>query len=793
MSEIEFPVNTAWVWPQALEPGVNLNLEIRHEFTVASAPKESLLRIAADCRYAVWLNGELIGTGPFPDWPETRSVDEWDVASHLREGQNVLAVLIHQMGQDTSTYAVGDPGVLYALTGDSKPLALSGASNSQWRLSTSYRSGPIPITTPQLSFTYEYDATGDDGWRESECVFGEGWSAFDESDGRDWQETGWRFRARPLPVCELLDRLPATITAQGVFKRASSDGSVAARMQHDWLSSLSAPEFFNEIEVGPVTLTGAGFSLKPGLMDAADGVYIVVDLGRESVGYLELEVIADAGVQIDIAHGEHLDDLRVRASVGGRNFASAYRCREGRQTFLYPVTRIGGRYLQLHVSGGTGDFTLIYAGARKLRYPVPQRGAFDSPDRMQKRIHSVSVDTLRLCMHDHYDDCPWREQALYANDMLIQTLAGYYAFGEYRFPQVSLELLAGGLNPDGILELCAPARVPIAIPAFTMAWIVAVERNLHFSGDSEFARAMFPTVKTILTTWTEQMTDGLMPSFQGARYWHFYDWTPGDLDGVVRDCTGFTELKTLRFDAPLNAFLVLGLDAGAALAEAAGDTALAAQWREAVAQLRAAFHKSFWKPEEGLYVTILGECREPDTRAELTQSLALCAGCCPDAEAEALRQRLLSPDSGLVPTALGQSFWKYEALFQSPELGMQALNDVDSFWSSMLERNATSFWETQKGGWDFHAAGSLCHGWSASPAYYYGAYVLGIRPIDVGFKSFSVTPPVVRFYDGISGTIPTPAGAITVVWERVDGKAAVRLSHPDTIRAVPSSEVRILN
>jgi len=37
----------------------------------------------------------------------------------------------------------------------------------------------------------------------------------------------------------------------------------------------------------------------------------------------------------------------------------------------------------------------------------------------------------------------------------------------------------------------------------------------------------------------------------------------------------------------------------------------------------------------------------------------------------------------------------------------------------MLYAGATSFWETEMGEADFSGAGSLCHGWSAAPVYYY--------------------------------------------------------------------------
>ena len=46
---------------------------------------------------------------------------------------------------------------------------------------------------------------------------------------------------------------------------------------------------------------------------------------------------------------------------------------------------------------------------------------------------------------------------------------------------------------------------------------------------------------------------------------------------------------------------------------------------------------------------------------------------------------------------------------------------ADQF-GSMLYKNATTFWETIVGAYDFDRAGSLCHGWSAIPVYFYLRY-----------------------------------------------------------------------
>lgn len=74
-------------------------------------------------------------------------------------------------------------------------------------------------------------------------------------------------------------------------------------------------------------------------------------------------------------------------------------------------------------------------------------------------------------MHEHYEDCPWREQALYTFDSRIQMLCGYHAFEEYDFPKASLRLILRSLREDGTLELCAPGKVAITIPSFTPVFI----------------------------------------------------------------------------------------------------------------------------------------------------------------------------------------------------------------------------------------------------------------------------------------------------------------------------------
>lgn len=73
----------------------------------------------------------------------------------------------------------------------------------------------------------------------------------------------------------------------------------------------------------------------------------------------------------------------------------------------------------------------------------------------------------------------------------------------------------------------------------------------------------------------------------------------------------------------------------------------------------------------------------------------------------------------MVPATLSMKPFIYDALLtKGDEYKQFILDDIKRVYKAMLDCDATSFWEVE-GGWDvYDKAGSLCHGWSASPVYY---------------------------------------------------------------------------
>jgi len=638
---------------------------------------------------------------------------------------------------------------------------VSGAGVSYRRM-PGYKFGDMPIVTWQLGLTFEFDAQPSGQWRPL------------ESGNILAAPADRTLSPRPIPKIDIKERVPAEIRTQGVFRRDDHpDKTVGHIVQSDFLSERRSRDVFVECTNLRMPST-KGITVKPECF-ASGGVYLLIDMHREEVGFLDLDLETNAGAIVDIGWGEHLDDCRVRAYVDQRNFATRYVCKDGRQTFTHPFMRLAGRYLELHITGVTDKFTLYYAGLKPTEYPVVTRGKFQSPDQLQNKIFQTAVRTLHLCMHEHYEDCPWREQALYANDGRNQALAGYHAFGEYAFPAESFSLLARTAKDDGYMEMCAPAVIDRTIPSFSIVWFLAVQDHWMHSGDMRFVRKMMPYIKKMMAVHLSRMKDGLLPCPAGKRYWHFYDWAEGlaSWDREVKS-------GDVRFDAPLNLFFCLALDASAKLAEACGESDFAKAYTSAAQQIRSRFHPLFWNAGQSAYATYRGVVGD-DHFAELTQSLAILSGAAPADIASQLKDRLVRDANGLVETTLSQSLYKFEAvLTDKQKYGRWVFDKIARDWGNMLYNGATSFWETLNGGWDFDNAGSLCHGWSATPIYFYHAYLLGVKPVEPGFKTFTIDP-VKDVIPCVAGEVPTPFGPIKLKWEKAGEKTLYTLSHPNAI------------
>lgn len=683
-----------WVCPAELESATNVTAVFKVVFS-SPAAVSGRLALSADGFYAVELNGKsVVEHAHLADTPPQRYYDTVAL-DEIKEGANELTIRLYVVGCDTFQVMAARPGFAFDL--EAPGVSLTSAAPMDWRISAKDRSEGVGLMTMQVGWTFEHDArVPEQDWRSV------------RPDERRTPDC--RYEPRPAGIPVTSGAVPWRIVDQGALDGSPAEDDCRNQMDATAMHTIPAGLFYR------------GDSVDPRLF--RDGFYLIVDVGREESGLLDIAFDADAGTIVDVGHGEHMKTGRVRTSLYGYRFVGRIRAGEGETAFVRWQRRMAGRYLQLHVRGAKTHFALRRATLRPVMREMVERRAPAGLDSRRQLVWTTAVRTLHLCMHEHYEDCPWREQALYANDARNQILCGRYAFeNDGAFAAMSLELLARGCREDGWLEMCMPARIGMTIPSFTFSWCLSVRDHWNLYGDRAVLEKMAPTVKRVLERRLAELRDGLLPTPADAqRYWPFYDWAPG-LDGCPRVGAG-----AVRFDAPLNMLLIQALEADAPLMELAGEKALAARWRAAANALRQAVRARFWNEGKIQFDTYAGDVDWANMRVktgdghELVQALALLSDCVPPAYVQDVAMRL-SEDSEWIATTLSQSLHKYEALIRAgPAFGRRAMAQMDALWGKMLDAGATSFWEMKDGWKDFDGAGSLCHGWSAIPVYFYARY-----------------------------------------------------------------------
>ncbi|HBG25893.1 MAG: hypothetical protein A2Y10_17795 [Planctomycetes bacterium GWF2_41_51] len=747
-----------WIWQDQTEYDVNHWVNIRRVFILSEVDSHARLYISTDTDYCLWINDKFVDSGQFSDYPRHKHYDSLNISQFLKTGKNCIAVLGYYQGADTSRYAKGRAGLIFAL--HNYKTIIKSDCHCKIRTSTAFRNGKVPFVTRQLGLTIEYDAGKDDNWTSVDYDDNH-WHNADEiasSTEKFWMTLS----PRPLPKL-LLSPIDAKIIKYGYIKRNEhNEKSAAYKVSKDIL-----------IPIEENNQSTAGLTLYPDKL--YNGCYAITDLGRESFGYLEIELTAAKGTIVDIAHGEHLIDKRVRCLIEDRNLADRYICAQGRQKWLMPVRRLGCRYLQLHFTDMQRPVEIHRIGLMQASYPIDIKGGFECGSDVHNKIYELCANTLELCMHEHYEDCPWREQAIYSADARNQALCGYYIFGEYDFPEVSLRLLGQGVSSDGFLSLCAPTVRNLTIPSFSMIWIAAIWEHCLYSGRItvclEFAEQIDAMLKKYISMYGSR---GLMTSPTGSDYWNFYEWTPAlngnDKNGI--HCNGNRE----KVESCLNLFLLEAFEAAVNIFDHINDMEKSAFYSNQAAALRKTLSSEYMP--EGLLPTIIQPPAEKNIYSQLTESLALVNNVLTKTPVGDVCRKIAFSDS-LEKATLSTLLYVYKALMSNGGCCEKfVIEDIAAKWGYMLNNGATSCWETIKGAEDFNGAGSLCHGWSAVPMYVYYAYILGIKPLKPGFKRFVVNP-YLDYFNFAKGAIPTPYGSIYVQFSNPDKKFI--LKHPKTV------------
>lgn len=772
----DVPAGSAvWITHPQWGGGENVYLRFRRTFTLDRAPETAKLRISADSRYQLFLNGREVGVGPVRGTAKWIFYDLYDVAELLRTGENRIEILLHSMNMPNFLTIPVEPALWleleHSLSTDER---WEVAVDPQWRRDV-------------LPHTFQ---TGYCQWR-------------------DYRRSPREFvHAVPLPAASPLLRRELTVRdvpalletgcpvcdvtkiAAVPALRDAEDINIAEIQTAEPHSDAS-----NRVENPAALLQASGTDSATMIHPAADGsgVTLVLNFGREILGRFFLDLEAPAGTIVDITVEEELfRDRRLRGkhlNPGGYNFTDRYICSDGRFTIDNSLHERGFRYIQVTFRNFAAPIRLHGIHAVDNHYPYHDRAAFFCSDLLLNRIWDVCVETLKECTADVFIDCPWRERAFWVNDLIVENKTSLVGFGGCDVHRRAFRLAFSQTHSDGLIDGVCPCswKNGLSLVATNLFMPLMLADYLLYAGDGDTVRKYLPDVKRILATfdrWSDEKGIVRVPGgdeYKNTGIWNFIDWSY-DQNGRVFEG---------KATSMLNLFYVLSLQTTIRLAGQLGDDDLPREkYRADAKKAWEAVFRYFTLPGTGYLADALDEHDVPiDWTSQLPHALAMLTGMASESELAICRKALHDP------AVLQPEFYLHYFIFQALAANGEyadALNRIRRYWRETIMTGTPTLWESgihHKGKQAFMESGSLCHGFGTSPMEFFSTVLLGVRPRKAGFAEFSFDPRCIDL-EFAKGRVPTPAGNIDVEWSRGDGgKMAVELNIPEGLAALlPSGE-----
>src|SRR5690242_6737765 len=93
--------NWCWTTPRVLRPW-NTYAFFRRTVDLPDRPTSAVVRVSADARYTLFVNGRRVHHGPARSFPHVQSYDTLDLADFLTGVVNSICAVVHQFGVPTA-------------------------------------------------------------------------------------------------------------------------------------------------------------------------------------------------------------------------------------------------------------------------------------------------------------------------------------------------------------------------------------------------------------------------------------------------------------------------------------------------------------------------------------------------------------------------------------------------------------------------------------------------------------------------------------------------------------------
>ena len=749
-------------------------LRFRRTLELPSAPAKYLVRVSADNRFILYVNGQRVGDGPARGDLSHWRYELFDIAPFLKAGHNLITATVWNFGIFAPIAQFSDRTAFLL---ESEADGTTGISTPKdWLVEAEPGQRALDRTSVTLK---TYMAAGP-GEELDASKYDWNWNS--DTPGPNWVPVASPMRDSIFVGVQLAHS--ADTTGDNPW------GLIPDQLPHMEYKPTEAGSVVSLDDIANEQPGLAHFPEQPAQLPSNTHVRITLDRKTLTTAYPELTVSGGKGSHIVITYSEALydnehhkadrDALTYKDSEGNEHprvalgLADSFLPDGGPHRVFMPLWWRTWRYIDLDITTGSDPLTLESLKSYFTAYPFEERATFKSGDPDLDKIWEISWRTARLDAHETYMDTPYYEQLQYVGDTRIQALISYTVANDDRLAQQAIAAFDHSRIPEGITRSRYPSSLPQNIPTFSLLWIGMLRDYWMYRPDPQLVRDSIPGTRGILNWFAKYQTpSGLLGQLP---WWSFIDWVPsGDIP--TYDTKGRSCDTTLQYLGAL-------IDASD-LERHLGDPAIASRYDQQIPRVRTALASLCWVPERGMLAD------NPDHKffSQQTNILGVLYDVIPKDRQQDLLKRMLAIEPGTVPNGVLSAsyyfrFYLARALDAVDKRTKEAhagmaddyLKSLDP-WRKLLPLHFST-WPEIPGD-----TRSDSHAWSSHPIYDMLTLVAGIEPASPGFATVRVAPHLGPL-NSLKATFPHPQGEIQVEYQRSGSGLTANITLPGTLSGV---------
>lgn len=711
----------------------------RRVFNLDIKPEKFIIHLSADNRYRLFVNGAYIISGPSSSDINHYRYETLDIADHLEQGNNSVAVEVVNFGEyrkaSTMTFQTA-----FILQGDKdNTVDINTGKDSEWKVTRDFGFESIPFVSDDLRGYY---AAGP-GEKLISNTHPWGWKNvnFDHSKWLDPKPATVEFAVgRGFLYGSTWFLVPRTIpfmeeTLQRFGKIARSEG-------------IDASESF---------IKGNGSLIIPANQKAS----ILIDQTHHTIGHPVIHYSKGKGSQIKITYSEAMYDKDWkkgnRNEIEGKHILGYYDIVEadgGEGRAFKPIGQKTYRFIQLDITTKNEPLSIDDYHGVYTAYPFKENAQFETDNPVLTKIWNTAWLTLRNSSVEGFID-PYFEQLQYIGDTRIEALASISVDGDDRLMRKAIEMFDNSRMPNGLTASRYPSYIVQIIPTFSLIWINMIHDFYLYKDDDEFVRQYIPGMKTVLDWWINKVDESGMPA--KMEWWNFTDWSQGFKNGIPDGADD-------GYSASIALQLVRTLQLATEIFGDLGYSAEAEKYLALERRIKNSVVKNCFVQDEGMFA----ETPDQENFSQHTNLMAILTDAIPQDKQKSLMSKILD-DKSLIQTTLYYKFYLFNALHKAG-MGNLYMGLLES-WTNQLDQGLTTFAET-----DIEPR-SECHAWSASPNIHFLKIIAGIYPGSKHFDQIVVEPNLGEL-NSIKAVMPHPKGEIKVELNRKRDKVEGEIELP---------------